>query len=390
MGIKFGHYWNHGSPFLFVYCADAEAARATQIEFSLAYGYKAGSIQDAVLRISGHAAVEFLKFHKQPLGDYADWTPKNDSRKYWRLQDEAFVADAKKYKTKGEWRIKSNGYYQHVFKHRRHLIGPCTAHMVSAGRPFNEGYQVYAYEFFDHTVYIGLTCNPNRRHKDHSMLGSVAAKIRAGLSFEFKELGTGLMPTPAAQLEVENIAKYRLNGWQVLNVNPGGSTGNIRSKYAYASLLELARPFKNRKQFYVAHTGVYQYACTHKLLGKIANELGWPDHAGHVWTKEKCFQSAQRFKWISDWLMHDAHAYQAVQRNGWLPEIKQALFTINKPVQLFWTKEACAARVASFKSRVEWQYGCKDGSYVSARRKGWLDEIATAAFGPRRNRWSRS
>lgn len=81
MGIKFGHYWNHGSPFLFVYCACSEVAQQWQTEFSEAYGCKVGSAQKSVLRLSGHAAVEFLKFHKQPIGDYADWLPKWDSRK---------------------------------------------------------------------------------------------------------------------------------------------------------------------------------------------------------------------------------------------------------------------------------------------------------------------
>lgn len=211
-----------------------------------------------------------------------------------------------------------------------------------------------------------------------------------GLVPEFKVLASGLMPTAAAgDVERQVISLYIKEGWIVLNRREGGSTGQIRTKYSYAKLLDLARPLQGRKQFNLAHNGAYQYACKHELIDRLAAELGWPDHAGHAWTKDLCFLEAAKFKWLTDWIQGSHASYLSAHRQGWLAEIKSRLFT-KKPVQVRWTEAACRKRAEDFRSRMEWQYQCKDGSYVAARRKGWLSEIAAHVFGPRLNRWSRA
>lgn len=311
--------------------------------------------------------------------------------RYWKfldLTDAQCVEEASKHKTRNDWKRRANGLYQHVHKHRPHLLEACTAHMVSEGNPFGTGYQVYTYEFADNSVYVGLTCTPKRRHRDHLKRGPVQAKITANIAYEFFELAGGLVPTVAGAFERISIEHYQECGWQVLNTAKGGSTGQIRTLYTYEKLLDLARPYSTRKQFDVGQSGAYQYACKHKLIDRLASELGWPEHAGHVWTKEMCLESARKFKWISDWSSADWDAYQAAMRNGWLNAIKMSLFTKHKPVQIFWTREACLKRAKAFSSRAKWQYGCGDGSYVSARRRGWLIEVASTVFGKRLNRWS--
>lgn len=130
-----------------------------------------------------------------------------------------------------------------------------------------------------------------------------------------------------------------------------------------------------------------QYACNHRLIDKLATELDWPEHAGHIWTRELCFQEAKKFKWLSDWVKGSPASYGSAHKQGWLAEIKSKMFT-KKPVLVHWTQEACAARARVFESRNAWQYQCRDGSYTAARRNGWLAEIARQFYGQRINRWS--
>jgi hypothetical protein len=384
--VKITRCWNGGSPCIQVWAENLEETLAL---FRVAYGCKTGyhHLAQKCLFFSGHAAVEFLKFHGQPLGDYATWVPKNDSRKYWRLPDAVFVEEARKYRTRDEWKRKANGQYQHVRRHRAALIETCLAHMVREGDPFGVGYQVYAYEFPDNAVYIGLTCNPKRRHRNHQVKGPVAIKIAAGFAPVFRVIGSKLTPTAAGNVEQETIVRYKAQGWTVLNRRAGGETGNIRTRYTYAKLVELARPFSHRAEFNERCDSGYQYACRHGLIDKIASELGWPEHVGHVWTRDLCWESAKVHKHVADWLAADKDAYLAAWRNGWLAEIKKKLFT-KKYVISIWPREACERRARAFSSRSAWQYGCHDGSYVSARRKGWLKEIADGLYGRRRNRWS--
>ena len=324
-----------------------------------------------------------LKYLKKYAGDKA-------YRSKWaQISDDKIIDIVSRYKTRSEWRKFDNGSYQEVHRCRKHLLSACTAHMERQGDPFGAGYQVYVYEFADRVAYIGLTCNPKRRYKDHTARGTVASKIKAGTAYVLKTVGTALMPTAASKLECATIVQYKADGWVALNRRHGGSTGQIRTKYTYQKLLELARLFKSRKQFEVAHRGAYQYACNHKLINQIADELGWPVHVGNKWTKDLCLQEAKKHRWLSDWSAAPGGSYAAAWKHGWLPKIKKLFKPKPSSYVIRWTKETCEKRAKDFVARADWQYQCKDGSYVTARRKGWLNEIADGVFGKHLNRWSR-
>ena len=80
--------------------------------------------------------------------------------------------------------------------------------------------------------------------------------------------------------------------------------------------------------------------------------------------------------------------YFAAQRNGWLAELKAAAGLAKKPAAASkWTQEACLARAKDFASRYDWQSKAGDGSYITARKKGWLNDIANEIYGKRRSRW---
>lgn len=167
----------------------------------------------------------------------------------------------------------------------------------------------------------------------------------------------------------------------MLNTRNGGAVGNVCVKYSYDEILALARSSEAtyKKEFYRKHNPVYQFADKNGLLDRLAADMGWPDHAQNYWTKETCVEKARPYKWLSDWVKKDRDSYMAAHRNGWLKEIKQRFFR-HKPPQVTWIREKCLQRAKDFKSRSEWQYRCKDGSYISARKRRWLNDIAKETY----------
>ena len=376
--------WNKNAPIVRVIKCDIGAVKK---EFSAHFGCDTGSLNQGALVLSGVAAIEFLKFHNLPLGDFDGWVPKNDIRKHRRLPDSHFIGEAKKHRIRSEWKKQANGEYHYVRRHRPHLIPACTAHMSRDQGPFTRGYQLYAYLFTDNSVYVGITCNPTRRHKDHDKRGIVYEKAQSASS-QLSILKDHLMPTDAAQAEIDAIEDYRTKGYAVLNRRGGGSTGRIRSKYTYKLILAEANKFKSKKAFTAARSAMMQAVTLRKWNRRLEKDTGWPVRVGPNWTPESCREEAKKFTYLSDWSSAGGGSYIAAHRAGWLKVIKADLFKTPKPVDYKWTQETCHARARAFSSRSEWQYKAGDGSYPAARRKGWLIPITDDVFGPRLSRWS--
>lgn len=91
---------------------------------------------------------------------------------------------------------------------------------------------IYACEFPDGYAYVGLTCNPARRKKEHGYLSKRSEssvsfhKWETGLDFEFKLL-TEFMPELDAVLAEEVWERqYEEEGWKILNRAPTGGLGS--------------------------------------------------------------------------------------------------------------------------------------------------------------------
>lgn len=89
---------------------------------------------------------------------------------------------------------------------------------------------VYCWQFHGmHTVYIGLTCDYARRINEelrYSNASPVHDYIeQTGCTYSVHQLHSNLGATDAADLERAYIAKYRADGYTLLNRNQGGSLG---------------------------------------------------------------------------------------------------------------------------------------------------------------------
>lgn len=178
--------------------------------------------------------------------------------------------DALKYSTKIQWRNSSYGF---IVARKNGWINDCCKHMTSIGSMTKRG--IYAFEFPDKSVYVGLTFNFNKRLNQHIYYDlkneSIVQKyiINNGLNPRFVELTNYLDKDIASQKEGEFLEKYRKDSWKILNKAKTGGLGNCKI----------------------------------------------------FWTKNICRIEALKYIHKCEWQNKSKPSYRAAQRNGWIDEL---------------------------------------------------------------------
>ena len=136
------------------------------------------------------------------------------------------------FNTKSEFRKNNSVAYDRAS--RNGWIDEICLHMEIIGNRYNRC--VYAYEFSDNCVYVGLTYNLSERHRHHN----INSVINNSAVFRHVQK-TSLVPTliqiseyisvkDASELEGIKVDEYRKNGWNILNVSKTGSVGSLPYK----------------------------------------------------------------------------------------------------------------------------------------------------------------
>ena len=189
----------------------------TRVELNRYYGYKS-----AMIRLG--CFVELFPLYENPL----------------KYTDEELIDEAMKYDTKVEMFRECHHMYVRIKD--RGLDDKAFAHMKVLGN--RKKRMIYAYEFPDHSVYVGLTYNYDKRDMEHKSEGNSAVRrhiVQTGLTPIHKPLTDYLPVKEAQKMEGEYVERYRSMGWTVLNVKPTGGVGTVTNKVEDAKILELHR-----------------------------------------------------------------------------------------------------------------------------------------------------
>ena len=194
-----------------------EHPNMTRVELNSYYGYKS-----AMIRLG--CFDELFPLYENPL----------------KYTDEELIAEAQKYETKVEMFRKCHHMYARIKD--RGLDVKAFAHMKVLGDRKNR--MIYAYEFPDHSVYIGLTYNYDKRDIEHKTKENSAVRRhvkQTGLTPIHKPLTDYLPVKEAQRMEGEYVDHYRSLGWTILNVKPTGGVGTVTNKVEDAKILEYHR-----------------------------------------------------------------------------------------------------------------------------------------------------
>ena len=195
-------------------------------------------------------------------------------KNYWGY--EKCKEEALKYSTKKELKENSETAYKKILKNKWDT--DLFKHMKILGNLKKR--LIYAQEFSDNSVYIGLTCNIKKRTINHLNLKkeTVFKYIeKTGLLPELKIL-TDFLPLEESIIkETEWVETYKKNKWNVLNIAKAGGVGNMVVKWTIETIMIESKKYKNKSEFkknsYNAYCAMYRIkcqniACSHMVKNK--------------------------------------------------------------------------------------------------------------------------
>ena len=229
---------------------------------------------------------------------------------------ESCQSEALKYNTLAEYSEKANVSYCKGLK--MGWNNDICSHMKKLGNWKKKC--IYAYEFSDNHVYIGLTYNIEKRNEWRKLKKDDAVTIhieKTKLKPNILQLTEYISVDDAIILECTYIDDYKLNNWNLLNRIKGGSIG-----------------------------------------GKLK------------WTHEKCKTEALKYNTKTEFKVGNDSAYKSAKRNGWFDEITKHM--INKTTR--WTFDIIKNEALNYKTRYE--FNQKNlAAYTWALRHSILNEV---------------
>lgn len=265
---------------------------------------------------------------------------------YWRDKQNC-VNEISKYKTKKEFITKSKSCYNAV-REQGWLEELCSGYSKDVKyRDINSPiHVVYVYEMTDfNTCYIGRTVNLHTRdlshrrgkkHKDGTITYNALYKFCKEKQIDIpmpKILEENLTGEESLIKEDEYLTKYKLNGWNTLNIaktgKDSGSLGAVM-KWDYDTCKEFAKNYKYKSELQKANCTCYNQC----LKNGWFEEFGIIDkkeHPNGTWNNiDKCKEEISKYKNISD-IVNNCHGlYRAIKRNGW-DDLLEGLNCSNNP-----------------------------------------------------------
>lgn len=222
-------------------------------------------------------------------------------------------AEAAKYLNRRDFRAASSAYAK---ASNKGWLEEICGHMVRLGSVSHRFVYVIM-DPFGQTAYVGLTCNPKRRRKDHANRGPAAGLLRNGA--EMRVISDLLPTAEAAELEIRMLREFQAAGIAVLNKMKGGGLG------------------------------------------------GKP-----IWTFERCRSETSKYATRTDFAKGSPGAYSAAWKNSWLDELCGHM-PKRKPRRLMkWDQSTVFAEAAKYQSRGEFAKR-SSGAYQCAWKQGWLE-----------------
>ncbi len=285
---------------------------------------------------------------------------------------EECAIEALKYNTKTEFMNKAPLFYSHAI--RKGFINEICKHMRKLGNP--EKRVIYAFEFKDSHVYVGLTQNVNRRKTEHlSDKSSPVFKYwkENNEPFEFKILSDFISKEEAAILEDETIIRYSQEGWILLNKKRGGDLGNKIRKYTKKQCIALVLQYDNKKTFRENCPQMYNYISKRGWIDEICAHMLQIKKKNGYWTKERCAQEAKKYSKRLEFRRKSPAAFGRAFKNGWLEDICSHM-SYNQYEPKIWTKSVCMTEAKKYETRGVFKKN-NPTAYKAALNNGWLDEL---------------
>jgi predicted GIY-YIG superfamily endonuclease len=180
-------------------------------------------------------------------------------RNYWtkeRCREEALKYDKR-------IDFETNSISACITARKKGWIDEICQHMIVIGNKYKRC--IYAIEFSDNYVYVGLTYNLQERFNNHlKKRSSVFNHIKkTGLMPKLSQLTEYLTIEDAKRQEEIKVIEYRSNGWKILNKKKCGGLGFVKLFWNKERCYEESLKYRNRGDFKKGSNSAYNSALRH-------------------------------------------------------------------------------------------------------------------------------
>jgi predicted GIY-YIG superfamily endonuclease len=226
---------------------------------------------------------------------------------YWTL--ERCKKESLKYTSRLEFKNNSSSVWG-ICRNNNWLDDVCN-HMKLIGNKYKRC--IYSYEFYDNSVYVGLTNNLDKRNSEHinNKNSLINKKILQNINYNFKQLTEYINVEDATNMEKYYVDYYQKNNFDILNKKKAGGLGGNFLKWSDDDSKKEAIKYESRKEFKINSPRAYEICRKNKWLDDVC---------GHMvkWTFEKCHQLSLECGSRNEFKNKYITAYRNSNKNGWM------------------------------------------------------------------------
>jgi cytochrome c553 len=233
---------------------------------------------------------------------------------------------ARKYKTKKEWRDKDPSSYVVAWRKGSDFFDEISSHMTSLGSRSKR--LIYAFEFPDNHVYIGLTYDVTRRKGQHldtaqekkdEGKSTVFKYIQeSGLEPEFKILSELIDVEESKKEEEKFIQYYKNKGWNILNRAKSGGVGGSYLVYTDEYLRNDAKKYNSKSEW--QKNNINAYAAANKkdkdFYDEITSHMVRPTSHRLKYSDDLLRSIAKKYKTKKEWEQSDNSSLVIARKRG--------------------------------------------------------------------------
>jgi hypothetical protein len=243
--------------------------------------------------------------------------------------------------------------------------------------------KIYAFEFSNNHVYVGLSYNPELRRKKHFRYKEKSAVYKfvtknPNVKYEFKILTSEFLPIEIiSEMENEYIEKYKHDGWVVLNVARGGSVGGSRLYWTYERCEEITKMYNCLEEFRVGNPKCYRAVRTSGWVNELCSHMDKPNRKPNgFWEDRKvCEDEVLKFTHYTVFYKEQPGCLSSIKKHGWNELLSHLKWTSHKE-KGHWTRERCKEEALKYKSKSEFRKN-SSGCYGKSKMMGWLGHVCS-------------
>lgn len=242
---------------------------------------------------------------------------KKPKKTFWTK--ELCKIEAEKYNSRRDFSKFNGSAYQFALK--KGILEEICKHMPASGNLYKR--MIYAYEFPDRSVYVGLTYKESKRKQEHnSEKNSPVKKYKEKTNQEpiYLKLEDFKPIEEAKLLEQNHIEQYKSKGYKILNKSKAGALGGNKRIWTKEECHKVALKFNLKRDFakHPDYGGAYNAAIKNKWLDEICSHM---QQGNRKWSEKLCFEEAKKYKSKKEFLKNSGGGYNYASRNKLLEKI---------------------------------------------------------------------